>query len=262
MSAGFDALRVSGLARRVEKAGSSFILYDDSVVSQARREWFDASKWRDSSPSSAQGTGRGSTFFIEVDGRSCVLRHYYRGGFIGKFLNDEFLWIGLEKTRAFAEWFLLEHMQKLGLPSPVPLAAHVERRGFVYRADLLMERIPEVKPLSVCLESQATTDINWNAVGFCIGGFHREGINHADLNVHNIQIGSDGAVSLVDFDRGRLMSAAGQWQRDNLARLSRSLKKVSNGCGLELQDSVWQGLMEGYRQAFTDTDPRAERDDP
>lgn len=48
------------------------------------------------------------------------------------------------------------------------------------------------------------------------------GVHHADLNAHNILLADDGAVYVLDFDRGRIR-ARGAWENNVLARLHRSL---------------------------------------
>ena len=42
--------------------------------------------------------------------RQWVLRHYYRGGPIGRLLDDQFLWLGEDRTRCFREWRLLARL--------------------------------------------------------------------------------------------------------------------------------------------------------
>jgi 3-deoxy-D-manno-octulosonic acid kinase len=58
--------------------------------------------------------------------------------------------------------------------------------------------------------------------------FHEHGVQHADLNAHNVLLGRDGGVHLLDFDRGRLRER-GAWEDTVLARLHRSLVKVTQG---------------------------------
>jgi 3-deoxy-D-manno-octulosonic acid kinase len=53
-------------------------------------------------------------------------------------------------------------------------------------------------------------------------------VQHADLNAHNIMLGENGEVWLLDFDRGRLRTP-GSWRGRVLDRLARSLAKISNG---------------------------------
>ena len=81
-----------------------------------------------------------------------------------------------------------------------------------------------------------------------VARFHVAGVFHADLTAHNIQIDSQGEVYLLDFDRGRRMPGPGGWQRRNLARLQRSLRKISAGGDIEFAAGHWQALLAAYRR--------------
>jgi 3-deoxy-D-manno-octulosonic acid kinase len=74
-------------------------------------------------------------------------------------------------------------------------------------------------------------------------------VHHADLNAHNLLVGLDGAVYVLDFDRGRLR-ARGAWERAVLERLHRSLVKVSAGLPAERFDArAWAELCAGAEAA-------------
>jgi tRNA A-37 threonylcarbamoyl transferase component Bud32 len=66
----------------------------------------------------------------------------------------------------------------------------------------------------------------WRAIGSCIRQFHDARVCHADLNAHNILIDHAQRVFLIDFDRGKRRKA-GSWRAANLARLKRSLEKIT-----------------------------------
>jgi 3-deoxy-D-manno-octulosonic acid kinase len=193
--------------------------------------------------------GRGATLFVEQGGQRCVLRHFHRGGTIGRVLNDQFLWLGEERTRCFREWRLLAHLQDLGLPAPQPVAARYRRRGLTYTADLLTVLIPDVEPLSTRLARGPVTSDVWAAVGRCISAFHRAAVFHADLTAHNLQIDSADRIFLLDFDRGRVRSDGSNWHQANLARLHRSLTKISEDGGLDFTPREWRWLLDGYGSA-------------
>jgi 3-deoxy-D-manno-octulosonic acid kinase len=75
---------------------------------------------------------------------------------------------------------------------------------------------------------------------------HGAGVDHADLNAHNILLDTHGAVSVIDFDRGRLRGA-GTWPEQNLRRLHRSLLKISGSWPPDrFPPSAWQGFLRGY----------------
>ncbi|MDZ7828823.1 MAG: lipopolysaccharide kinase InaA family protein [Halofilum sp. (in: g-proteobacteria)] len=90
----------------------------------------------------------------------------------------------------------------------------------------------------------------WRDIGATIARMHAAGVDHADLNAHNILLIDEGAVYLIDFDRGRLRPAPGEWQARNLARLRRSLDKLSGDeRGLYFEETDWEALQSGYRNA-------------
>jgi len=190
--------------------------------------------------------GRGSARFIAVEGRPCVLRHYYRGGMIRKLSEDSFVWAGEDRTRSFHEWRLLAELQGRGLPVPRPVAARYVRRGVLYTADLITERLADVRSLASVLSVEPPGEDTWTRIGATIALFHAELVFHADLNAHNIQIDGAGRVYLLDFDRGRLMARGGSWTQHNLDRLRRSVDKVCRRLPLSFDERSWAKLLAGY----------------
>jgi 3-deoxy-D-manno-octulosonic acid kinase len=234
---------------RTDSPGSSesgAILYDPSRIDQPSAADFDpAALGRAGRIRAATAGGRGSAWFVTArgGGGEWVLRHYRRGGFVARFVRDAYLWPGERAVRAFRELRLLEDLERLGLPAPAPVAARYVRRGLVYRADLITVAIPGVEPLSVRMgpDLPLTT---WRAIGACLRRFHDAGVFHADLNAHNVLLDLAGRVWLVDFDRGELRAGRdGGWRQANLARLERSLLKVSAG---RYRPEHWAALLDGY----------------
>lgn len=204
--------------------------------------WFDPDWWGGQIEPVDDG-GRGSAWFIESR-PPMVLRNYQRGGLVARLSRATYLYLGSSRTRAFAEFHLLQHMQTLGLPVPPPIAAGIWRTNLAgYRAAILVERLIGTRALGSMAASLEAE--RWQAVGRTIRDFHRAGVCHADLNCFNILL-SDNDVYLIDFDKGRLRSAGGQWRQGNLRRLRRSLAKLSwpeGGPGL---DQAWEQLLQGY----------------
>ena len=89
----------------------------------------------------AQKKGRASVWFFKHDNIKGVLRHYWRGGLVGKILQDQYLYLGLEKTRVFQEFELLTQLKQKGLNVPIPIAAQVTKTGFIYRGDIITSAI-------------------------------------------------------------------------------------------------------------------------
>jgi 3-deoxy-D-manno-octulosonic acid kinase len=246
---GKDRLRLNGT---VENTETGAILYDRTILNQISSASFDEGTWQWAQPvtGALRSGGRGTTMFVG-DGRSeFVLRHYRRGGLPGRFNRDLYLWAGEERTRAFREWRLLACLQSLGLPVPRPVAARYDRVAAIfYRADLLTVREPGIRSLAERLIGNAASEEFWRSVGAGIRRFHDAGVCHADLNAYNVQIDRADGIFLLDFDRGRLLTA-GSWQQRNLGRLYRSLRKVSQlERRISFSEPNWQQLMHGYSSA-------------
>jgi 3-deoxy-D-manno-octulosonic acid kinase len=209
---------------------------------------FDPNFWETRNEIAAVSAGRGSAWLIGPAPHRWVLRHYRRGGFIANFSRDRYLWAGEDRVRAFAEWRLLEYLTQRNLQVPKPAAAFYRRSGLTYTCDLITLRIPRAQPLSAVLAATApapTAPVDWGEVGRAIARLHRIGVDHADLNAHNILIG-EGGVSIIDFDRGRLR-APGNWAAANLARLERSLAKISAALPPQRFTAAnWRELTAGY----------------
>lgn len=232
--------------RQLQLPGSG-ILYDASRLRKPAQEVFTREYWVSRGMHVEVAGGRASVSFIRAEGENWVLRHYRRGGLVAKLLDDQYLWLGANRTRCFAEWRLLAELRRRELPVPAPVAARYIRGGLMYRADLITEELPPSKTLAnlmVELDAQA-----WQAVGATMARFHAQGVQHADLNAHNILLGESGAVYVLDFDRGRIRSR-GAWEEQVLARLKRSLEKLARQrAGVQFSDRAWGWLMQGYRTA-------------
>jgi len=190
--------------------------------------------------------GRGNTMFVGNVPRQFVLRHFVRGGLVGKAVRDHYVWTGADKTRAFMEWRMLAKMADSGLRVPRPAAARYCRHGPVYTADIITVRIPKVRPLSELIAAGSCDSAFWEALGRSVYAFHASGIYHADMNAHNLQIDADGELWMLDFDRGRLLRP-GPWQQRTLRRLHRSLYKIrSANPALHFSSENWDRFLEGY----------------
>lgn len=225
------------MTAKTSDSATQVILYDDALLDHADAGLFTPP----ASAASAVG-GRGSAWMLERGGgEQWVLRHYRRGGVPGKLVRDRYFWVGLDLSRPWWEWRLLDSLYKEGLPVPRPVAARVQRAGPFYRGDLVTRRIPGAQ--SVAERLAAGTNIPWGAIGRCIRRFHEAGVCHADLNAHNVLLDGADAVYLIDFDRGTRREG-GAWTSRNLARLKRSLDKLSGQGGFNL--TAWGALLEGY----------------
>jgi len=239
------------LTESVEKTPSGAILYDRSVISEVSEERFTPSGWLHSEPvsGSLRSAGRGNTMYVGHVPRQFVLRHFVRGGLIGKLVRDSYAWTGEHNTRPFTEWRLLAKMADSGLRVPRPAAARYRRRGLIYTADIITVRIPGVQALSNFIAAERRESDFWFALGEAIQGFHAAGVFHADMNAYNLQIDAQGHLWMLDFDRGRLLPP-GQWQQKTLSRLHRSLQKVRTlDAKVHFAKQDWDHLLEGYFDA-------------
>lgn len=211
---------------------------------------FEVDYWRSHGEIAPAARGRGSVWLIATNVDQWVLRHYRRGGAVARrLLADRYVWAGEERVRAFAEWRLLARLHAGGLPVPQPIAARYRRAGLLYRCDLIMRRIQGAEPLSAMLAGAALEAKAWAAVGGAIARLHAAGVDHADLNAHNILLDGFGAVSVIDFDRGRVRPP-GAWKARNLQRLHRSLRKISAQLPAgRFTTTTWNCLVAGYAHA-------------
>lgn len=195
------------------------------------------------------GRGRAGVTFVAADGCEWALRHYRRGGLVGRFVRDRYVFLGAERTRGFREWRMLAALRGRGLPVPRPVAAGYRRAGPFYTADLATERLPGAEPLSTCLRVAGPESQPWRRIGETVRRFHDAGAWHADLNAHNVLLDPAGEPWLIDFDRGRFRSP-GPWARASLARLERSLRKIAREEGAPPFSPIgWQELLAGYAAA-------------
>jgi 3-deoxy-D-manno-octulosonic acid kinase len=218
-------------------------------LQSAAESRFQPEFWSARGELEAVSGGRGSAWFVGPPSEQWVLRHYRRGGFVANLSNDRYVWAGEGRVRSFVEWRLLEHLVKRGLPVPKPVAARYQRAALSYRCDLITQRIADTRSVSAVLKTGALPETTWHAIGAVIARLHRAGVDHADLNAHNILLDSNSSISIIDFDRGRLREP-GAWSRRNLERLQRSLVKISAALPPErFSATAWACLLAGYRAA-------------
>lgn len=239
------------MTETVETTATGAILYDKSIINQIADDRFTPQGWLHAEvlTGSLRSGGRGNTFFVGNVPRQFVLRHYMRGGLVGKFVRDTYVFSGPDKTRSFLEWRLLDKLASNNMRVPRPAAARFVQCGTFYTADLITVRIPDIVPLSQYIADHDPDEPFWRSVGASIHEFHAAGVYHADMNAYNVQIDVDGLVWMLDFDKGAL-KAPGPWQQQTLGRLHRSLRKiVGMDPRLNFRSGNWEQLIEGYFNA-------------
>ncbi|MBA8888946.1 3-deoxy-D-manno-octulosonic acid kinase [Dokdonella fugitiva] len=232
---------------QVQSTADGAIVYDAALGTVPTADWFDAAHW--GSLGRAAG-GRGGVFFVRTPVGACALRHYHRGGLAARVSADAYLWTGASRTRAFREFRLLARLANQQLPVSLPVAARYRRSGLGYRADLLTRRIEGTETLASRLARGDLDALLAQDIGRTIARFHLAGAWHADLNAHNILVGGDDGVSLIDFDRGRMRKPRLAWQQANLARLLRSLLKLGARRLDGFESRFWHPLLAAYHDAM------------
>ncbi len=209
--------------------GGQHILYDPVRLGAPGADLFDPAALAAAGRLAGRPEGgRGSALFITLDGGiQAVLRPYRRGGLLANLLGDRYLRAPLAYTRPWREFRMLARLKREGLPVPAPLAARVVPDGLIYRGDILVERLTDTETLAEALTRRALEPGQWQRVGEAVGALHRRGMDHADLNAHNILLARDGTVHIIDLDRARLRRPGRGWQHRNLQRLERSLRKLA-----------------------------------
>ena len=214
-------------------------------------DWFDANYWYSNNAIIAEKKGRSTTWFFKHSQGTGVLRHYWRGGLVGRLLSDQYLYRGLKNTRAYQEFILLAKLEKKALNIPVPIAAKITTNGFIYRGDLITQAIPKACSLLDILKGRPLQDNELARVGQTIATFHQQGVYHADLNINNILFDDKDKVFLIDFDRGRLLEPCHPRLNSNIARLHRSFEKETNrNPKFYWQASHWKTLIDAYQNSM------------
>lgn len=237
---------------RYRSTAEGAMVFDASLLDDVHEELVSPEYWRRRGALTGSAGGRGRVHFIEQGGRQWVLRHYQRGGLVAYISRDRYVYAGAERTRVWREWHLLRQLYALGLPVPRPVAGWLRRRGLVYTADIITERV-DGEPLADILAREPVTADEWSALGRQLRAFHEAGADHPDLNAHNIVLARPLRPALVDFDRGRLRTAGGRWRQQNLERLRRSLDKLAGQqSGFAFAEEDWSELIAAYGAAGHD----------
>jgi 3-deoxy-D-manno-octulosonic acid kinase len=91
----------------------------------------------------------------------------------------------------------------------------------------------------------------WAEAGRLIARCHRAGLDHADLNAHNLLFDDARRGWVIDLDRSRLRIPETGWRERNLARLRRSLLKVRGARGVDEVLTCWSRLRSAYDQNWS-----------
>lgn len=238
--------------RRVSVWEKIYIIHDRSLLSEINEWLFSPATLSEHSLIQKTTTGRKPAYVFHYAGKDFVLRHFWRGGLVGRIVDDIYLWLGLSRARPVREWQLLSALSRQGLPVPQPAALRIVRRGLSYRADLITVYLPDTHTLADCLTRGSLAPEAWRKIGAAIARLHRSGACHADLNARNILLqDGTGQIYVIDWDRGQLRKPQPGWQQNNLSRLRRSLDKLAaNLAPFHYQPDQFDHLLAGYRAAI------------
>ena len=225
------------------------LIYNAELLDDIVPQFFELSHWDANSAVVGEAPGRGTTYFVRHEGQELALRHYKRGGGLGKLVNDSYWYSGIVGTRPWREWHILAKLHNLGLPVCVPVAARLIPGRRFYKADLITQRIEGARSWQDWMFDSDLPGDYWVSLGKLLRRFHNVGLYHHDLNIRNIMRHEDGRLWLIDFDQAEIRKPGG-WQRANLARMKRSIHKLEKqGKEMHFTPSHWGQLMQGYASA-------------
>jgi tRNA A-37 threonylcarbamoyl transferase component Bud32 len=188
-------------------------------------------------PSAAHGpepaAGRGPAWRVELgDGPPLVIKHYRRGGLLGKLRGDRYTGV----NRQFEEIRVCQAARAAGLRVPLIQCLWVERAGrFSSRMAAATREIPGARDLFHTLgelREAPERGLLLAAVATEVRKLHDAGILHPDLNLGNILVAgsvNEAEIHLIDFDRASVMDRPldRKERQSALTRMYRSLAKLS-----------------------------------
>ncbi|RUO64871.1 3-deoxy-D-manno-octulosonic acid kinase [Idiomarina ramblicola] len=235
---------------KTEQSPQGLIRYDSDIIEKIEDKHFTTQYWQQQKAIAGNSTGRATVWFIQQGDLGLLLRHYYRGGLVGKINKDRFLREPAQRSRAIHEFDLLSKLRELGLPVPRPVAARMEKTAvFSYKADILVEVIPgAIDVYRLLREKQLSAEL-WQKLGGVIKQLHDTGVYHSDLNCHNLMLDDNDKAWIVDFDKCDFRES-GDWKEANIQRLLRSLRKEKekNATFYWKESRDWPELLTGYRR--------------
>jgi tRNA A-37 threonylcarbamoyl transferase component Bud32 len=192
-------------------------------------------------------SGRGGARRVVLRGGKVVyVRKYLRGGLVRFLVRDLYL---LRPPRPIRELEATETARAAGCRVPIVHAVGVEESGPFYRGWIVTSAIEGATAYIDVLAAadEAARGVLLAAAGRAIRDLHDAGVYHPDLNGHNLLVGGDGEVAVIDFDR----AVVGAPDQHRLAqkgrdRFWRSLRKLMAARGAGLGEAERRWLERGY----------------
>ncbi len=201
-----------------------------------------------------------------INNNKWVKKHYMRKGKMS-FLNDNYLYSCLKKTRSYREFEILNYLYKHEFDTCKPLVGWVTYNGIIYKANLVTEAI-QAKPLdellSLLFTGLGVVDTSifkgpiakderaalLKEIGIKVAKMHNLNVFHGDLNISNILVSRDSITNkkviwILDFDKSFVKDLQEKDRKSNLDRFYKSL--IKNGYYL---DSDYAQFEIGYHSTI------------
>ncbi|HRN54107.1 MAG TPA: lipopolysaccharide kinase InaA family protein [Gemmatimonadaceae bacterium] len=234
----------SGYTRLVVRDATVIARHDAVAgVEEALRETRTLHCWAATVPGAKPFQGRATAWGTTLPrgGPAVVVRHARHGGIFAAITGDRFLWPG----RAPWELEASERLRAAGVPTPavVAYALYPAGPGFC-RCDVATARLPDGGDLPVvwATASVGDRDAMLTAVAALVRALGLVHAQHEDLNAKNVYLTREGAgfrAFALDVDRVRFLAPGDARATSlNLARLLRSLRKLRERAGLDIDDEA------------------------
>ena len=169
-----------------------------------------------------------------------VVKHFARGGLLGKFISRYFLNTG--SIRSQIEFEMLHAVQRLGVPVIEPIA-YAFSGGLIYKCWLVTREFEGTQTLAELsrVDEQRAQEIS-GRVAEHVARLVRNQILHIDLHPGNVLVSSD-ELRLIDFDKATYYTGSAERLRDRyLVRWRRAVIKH------QLPDVLVEGFSLPLRQ--------------
>ena len=184
------------------------------------------------SAAEAGAGNRRSAFRLKLaGGLELFARRGRRGGMIGSILSDVYVGIA---PRPLNELGLTVEAMRRGIPVAEPMGAMIEWIGPALYRGFFLTRAVRGMTLWEFVKTDDDPIVRGHVLGqarAAIDTMHKQGLFHADLNLHNLlvtQARESFSVIIIDLDKARLFDAPlpAAMRRANAARLKRSARKL------------------------------------
>jgi hypothetical protein len=182
---------------------------------------------------SAKGTGnRRSGFILNLeDGTNVFARINRRGGLMKLLLND--LYLGT-RARPVHELAVALEARRRGIPVTEAIGAIVEWIAPMFYRSMFLMRALAGMTLWEFLRTDDDAFVRAHIieqVRHAVHTMHRQGVFHADLNLHNLFVAKSHenfVITILDLDKARLSPGPvpAKMRARNLARLRQSARKL------------------------------------